>query len=154
MPANLTAIVVAKDEELQIARWLEALRSLDLCVRGVHSSNFDSTAAITRAHDAEVVREAVLNNGESARSHCMKQSLSGWPAVRRTRPRLFPLFLRRVGWGFSMAFRGFLFPLLQGLWYRMIVDVKIYEIELKVRTSSRPLVLVICEKLGISLNRS
>lgn len=67
--------------------------------------------------------------------------------------RPFPYFFYRfvLRFGFLDGFRGFLFHILQGFWYRFLVDAKAYELEQKVETSGDSLQRVIRNEYGIEL---
>jgi hypothetical protein len=71
-----------------------------------------------------------------------------------------PLFVRPfLYFGYRYVFRlgfldgvpGFVFHVLQGFWYRFLVDVKVYQLERLARTSGRSLPDVIEDSYGIRL---
>jgi glycosyltransferase involved in cell wall biosynthesis len=67
------------------------------------------------------------------------------------KPFIYFIYRFFVKLGFLDGFRGFLFHILQGFWYRFLVDAKVYEIEKKVKDRKKSIVEIINKEYNISL---
>jgi hypothetical protein len=67
------------------------------------------------------------------------------------RPLLYFLYRYFFKLGFLDGTRGLIFHVLQGFWYRTLVDVKVYQMEGLARDSGRPLAEVIRDSYGIEI---
>lgn len=69
--------------------------------------------------------------------------------------RAFTYFIYRYIFrlGFLDGYRGFLWHFLQAFWYRMLVDIKVLEIENSQKKTNKPMKSVIEEKFNISLSK-
>jgi glycosyltransferase involved in cell wall biosynthesis len=100
------------------------------------------------------------------RSGEVKSSLSGNPIERKRwmKNNLFeksPLFLRSFFYfiyryifrlGFLDGRQGLIFHVLQGFWFRFLVDAKVYEIRKEMKEMNMPLEAVIKNKYGLGNN--
>lgn len=70
--------------------------------------------------------------------------------------RAFTYFVYRYFFqlGFLDGYQGFAFHFLQGFWYRFLVDVKVWEVERRMREDGIDCVEAIRRELGIELNRA
>ncbi len=84
----------------------------------------------------------------------VKRRIKGTVYVR------LPLGLRAIAYfiyryfvrlGFLDGWPGFVFHFLQGLWYRFLVDVKVYELKQKLRTDRRSLAEIVHADYGIQV---
>lgn len=67
------------------------------------------------------------------------------------RPTLYFIYRYIFRMGFLDGFRGFLFHSMQGFWYRLLVDAKVYEIEKKAKESNKTIKEIIKNEYGIEL---
>lgn len=67
------------------------------------------------------------------------------------RPTLYFIYRYFFKLGFLDGFRGFLFHCMQGFWYRLLVDAKVYEIEKKSKEMNLTINEVIKKEYGIEL---
>lgn len=67
------------------------------------------------------------------------------------KPFIYFLYRYIFKFGFLDGFRGFLFHVLQGFWYRFLVDAKVYEIEKKAKESGKNIKEVIESEYGIKV---
>jgi len=67
------------------------------------------------------------------------------------KPFIYFFYRYIVKGGFLDGFRGFLFHILQGFWYRFLVDAKVYEIEKKAKDNGKSIKKVIEDEYGMKL---
>ena len=67
------------------------------------------------------------------------------------KPFIYFIYRYIIRGGFLDGFRGFLFHILQGFWYRFLVDAKVYEIEKKVKENNIAIKKIIKNEYGIEL---
>jgi glycosyltransferase involved in cell wall biosynthesis len=67
------------------------------------------------------------------------------------RPSLYFIYRYFLRMGFLDGFRGFVFHSMQGFWYRLLVDAKVYEIEKKMQESGKSFKQTIEEEFGYKL---
>lgn len=136
----------------------------------VIEANYDRQQNIglwTRKHNDYSTREAVdilcakwglaatesiadLRGGSAARRRWLKERIY-WRAPLFLRPMAYFLMRYVMRLGFLDGIPGLVFHLLQGYWYRLLVDVKVYQLEQVARTSGRPLAEVIEDTYGIRI---
>lgn len=123
----------------------------------------------TNKHNAYATREAAdllnirhklsLRTGVSAEPRGSQAQRKRW-LKERVYARL-PLGLRALGYfalryvllvGFLDGYRGFIFHVLQGLWYRFLVDVKVFEIEEKMRAEGLDARAILARDYGIRID--
>ena len=69
----------------------------------------------------------------------------------RVRPFIYFLYRYILRLGFLDGFRGLLFHVLQGFWYRFLVDAKVYEIERKSKRSGLSILEVLKNEYNLEL---
>ena len=67
------------------------------------------------------------------------------------KPFIYFIYRYIIRGGFLDGFRGFLFHILQGFWYRFLVDAKVYEIEKKVKENNIAIKKIIKNEYGLEL---
>lgn len=67
------------------------------------------------------------------------------------RPFVYFIYRYIFRLGFLDGFRGLLFHVLQGFWYRFLVDAKVYEIERKAKRNDKTVMEVVQEEYNIDL---
>ena len=67
------------------------------------------------------------------------------------KPFIYFIYRYIIRLGFLDGFRGFLFHVLQGFWYRFLVDAKVYEIEKKAKESGKDIKKTIEKLYNIKL---
>ncbi|MFN3405710.1 MAG: glycosyltransferase family 2 protein [Cytophagaceae bacterium] len=67
------------------------------------------------------------------------------------RPLLYFFYRYFIMLGFLDGFRGFVFCALQGFWYRLLVDVKVYEIETRLKKENIDIKTLIKEEFNLIL---
>lgn len=67
------------------------------------------------------------------------------------KPFIYFFYRYFIKFGFLDGFRGFLFHVLQGFWYRFLVDAKVYECEKKSNESGKSITKVLEEEYNIRL---
>jgi glycosyltransferase involved in cell wall biosynthesis len=105
---------------------------------------------IARWRLAPVDSVADLTGGRTARKRWLKEKVY-WRAPLLVRPALYFLYRYVIKLGFRDGRPGLIFHLLQGFWYRLLVDVKVLQLEQLARESGRPLPEVIEESYGIRI---
>jgi glycosyltransferase involved in cell wall biosynthesis len=101
-------------------------------------------------HLGRIDSVADLRGGRTARKRWFKENVY-WRTPLFVRPLLYFLYRYVIKLGFLDGTRGLIFHVLQGFWYRTLVDVKVYQLEGLARDSGRPLVDVIRDSYGIEL---
>jgi glycosyltransferase involved in cell wall biosynthesis len=135
----------------------------------VVESNYDRQENLglwTTKHNGYSTREAVdflvlahglakldsvadLRGGRTARKRWLKERVYlKMPLFLR--PFLYFAYRYFLKLGFLDGVPGFVFHVLQGFWYRFLVDAKIYQLELQARRTGRSVREVIQETYGIS----
>jgi hypothetical protein len=93
-----------------------------------------------------------LPNAQARRKRWIKANVYGHlPLILR--PLLYFLFRFIFCFGFLDGAKGFVFHFMQGLWYRMLVDVKVYEVEFAMRAHGKPLPEAVRDRLGINMDQ-
>jgi len=134
----------------------------------VIEANYDRQENIglwTTKHNAYSTREAVdtlirrwrlreldtvgtLKGDSTHRRRWMKEHVYA-RAPLFVRPFLYFAYRYVLRLGFLDGVPGFVFHVLQGFWYRFLVDVKVYQLESLARASGRPIQEVIEDSYGI-----
>lgn len=96
-----------------------------------------------------VVEPRFLGTQEQRKKWIKKNLYSGLPAG--VRPTLYFIYRYIFRMGFLDGFRGFVFHSMQGFWYRLLVDAKVYEIEKKMKESGKSFKQIIEEEFGYKL---
>lgn len=133
-------------------------------------SNYDRQENIglwTAKHNEYSTREAVdiltakwrlaptasvadLRGGHTARTRWLKEKIY-WRAPILVRPLLYFFYRYFLKLGFLDGRPGLIFHILQGFWYRLLVDVKVLQLETLARDSGRGLAELIFDSYGIRL---
>lgn len=135
----------------------------------VIEANYDRQENIglwTAKHNAYSTREAVdvliakrhlgvdsiadLRGGPTARKRWLKENVYARVPLF-VRPFLYFAYRYFFRLGFLDGVPGFVFHVLQGFWYRFLVDVKVYQLEAAVRASGKSVEDVIHEAYGIDI---
>jgi len=136
----------------------------------VVEANYDRQQNIglwTAKHNAYSTREAVdvlvarhrlaavdsvadLAGGRTARKRWLKENLYARVPLL-VRPALYFLYRYLLQLGFLDGLPGLVFHVLQGFWYRFLVDVKVLQLERLARDSGRSIREVIADSYGIQL---
>jgi hypothetical protein len=128
--------------------------------------NLNSITWWTDKHNSYASREAVdlLNlkyrflEEEGAQDQLIDSSAMRKRLIKDRLYSRLPLGVRAAGYfvyryfvrmGFLDGIRGTIFHLLQGFWYRLLVDVKVLEVELAFAKSSKPMKEVIRDRLNL-----
>tara|TARA_B100001115_G_C15832314_1_gene415582 strand:+ start:1056 stop:1958 length:903 start_codon:yes stop_codon:yes gene_type:complete len=67
------------------------------------------------------------------------------------RPIIYFIYRYFLKLGFLDGFRGLLFHVLQGFWYRFLIDAKVYEIERKAKKKGLSILQIVKQEYGIKL---
>lgn len=128
--------------------------------------NLNSLSWWANKHVDYSTREAidVILSERNKINNCLQENLTGSKAERvRYFKKIYnqiPLFIRPffyfnfryfIKLGFLDGKEGFLWHILQGFWYRMMVDAKIFEIKKCIKSEKKPLNQLIKEKYGYEI---
>jgi glycosyltransferase involved in cell wall biosynthesis len=94
---------------------------------------------------------ADLAGGHTARTRWLKERVY-WRAPLLVRPLLYFCYRYFFKLGFLDGRAGLVFHVLQGFWYRMLVDVKVMQLEDLARRTGRSLPEVIADSYGIHVD--
>ncbi|PCJ20653.1 MAG: glycosyl transferase [Candidatus Cloacimonadota bacterium] len=132
--------------------------------------NYDRQSNIggwTEKHNSYALREAIeyillkensnkidgiadRKGGKTAKKRWLKEEIYGnFPLILRPLVYFFYRFIIKLG--FLDGKEGFIFHFLQGFWYRFLVDVKIIEIERKLKKSKVSLQKLLLDEYGTIL---
>jgi glycosyltransferase involved in cell wall biosynthesis len=101
-------------------------------------------------HLAPTASVADLRGGHTARTRWLKENVY-WRAPLLVRPLLYFVYRYFFKLGFLDGRAGLIFHLLQGFWYRLLVDVKVLQLETLARQSGRGLPELIFDAYGIRI---
>jgi glycosyltransferase involved in cell wall biosynthesis len=93
---------------------------------------------------------ADLRGGHTGRTRWLKENVY-WRLPMLVRPLLYFCYRYLFKLGFLDGRPGLIFHLLQGFWYRLLVDVKVMQLEALARDSGRSLTAVIEDSYGIRI---
>ena len=136
----------------------------------VMEMNFDrqeNIALWTTKHNSYSTREAIdallakhseqpesigqVSGNQLERKRWLKENVYNALAPKFVRPMLYFLYRYIFRLGFLDGKEGFIFHLLQGFWYRFLVDVKTYQIEKRMRDKDQDLATAVFEAYGVKL---
>lgn len=136
----------------------------------VMEMNFDRQENIvlwTTKHNGYSTREAIdsllskyserpesigqVSGNQLERKRWLKENVYNAVAPKFVRPMLYFLYRYIFRLGFLDGKEGFIFHLLQGFWYRFLVDVKIYQIEKRMKEKKQDLATAVYEAYGVKL---
>lgn len=136
----------------------------------VIEANFDRQESIslwTAKHNSYSTREAIdyllaqhserpesigdVTGNKVERKRWLKENVYNALAPKFVRPMLYFLYRYIFKLGFLDGKEGFIFHMLQGFWYRFLVDVKIYQIEKRMREKKQDLATAVFEAYGVKL---
>ncbi|WP_272525137.1 glycosyltransferase family 2 protein [Providencia sp. PROV196] len=107
----------------------------------------------------DILRKKNFNLNTTETNHIKNSNIEKFRPLKKTY-NLFPLFLRPLMYfiyryiirmGFLDGKEGFLWCFLQGLWYRMMVDAKVFEIKQLAIIENKTIPMIIKEKYGYDI---
>jgi glycosyltransferase involved in cell wall biosynthesis len=93
---------------------------------------------------------AALGQGKTERKRWVKERIY-YRLPLFVRPFLYFFYRYVLRMGFLDGIPGFVFSVLQGFWYRFVVDAKVYQLEREAQRNGKPIADVVRETYGIDL---
>lgn len=159
----------ARSEVRQMDEHIELLEGHGVDYNGEWADdNLNDISWWTQKHVGYAIREAtdlldIEYNLTGASDEDRNRNITSDARAKRMRKHSYakkPLFLRAFAYfcyryffrlGFLEGQEGFMWHFFQGLWYRMLVDAKVYEVKKACGTDKEAIVDYIREKFGIDL---
>lgn len=159
----------ARSEVRQMDEHIELLEGHGVDYNGEWADdNLNDISWWTQKHVGYAIREAtdlldIEYNLTGASDEDRNRNITSDARAKRMRKHSYakkPLFLRAFAYfcyryffrlGFLEGQEGFIWHFFQGLWYRMLVDAKVYEVKKACGTDKEAIVDYIREKFGIDL---
>jgi glycosyltransferase involved in cell wall biosynthesis len=98
---------------------------------------------------SQVVESSIFGTQEQKKKWLKEKVYNFLPLG--VKPFMYFIYRYIIRLGFLDGFRGFLFHILQGFWYRFLVDAKVYEIQKKAKKSNSSIKKIIEDEYGIKL---